>query len=136
MCSSSLPLGRAFSVNKDTRGAVTGYPCGNAKHSLRVVLWGGTCWDDNQAARLSCAGCPTTARKSQQSGSSETPFSAHRREHLDEQQRGAHAFTGHRECTWCCERRDGEDEIRGSRKVLRECQLLLLSLSLKNSLQF
>ena len=28
-------------------------------------------------------------------------------------------------------RGDGEDEIRGSRKVLRECQLLLLSLSLK-----
>jgi len=33
-------------------------------------------------------------------------------------------------------RGDGEDEIRGSRKVLRECQLLLLSLSLKNTLQF
>ena len=71
MCSSSLPLGRALSVNKDTRGAVTGYPCGNAKHTLRVVLWGGRCWKDNQVARLSCAGFPTTARKSQQSGSSE-----------------------------------------------------------------
>lgn len=39
-------------------------------------------------------------------------------------------------CTWCCERRDGEDEIRGSRKVLRECQLLLLSLSLKTVCSF
>ena len=87
MCSSALPLGRAFSVNKDTRGAVTGYPCGNAKHSLRVVLWGGRCWKDNQATRFSCAWFPTTARKGQQSV---------RREHLDEQQRGAHAFTGHR----------------------------------------
>lgn len=78
MCSSSLPLGHASSVNKDISGAMTGHPCRNAKRSLRVVLWGGRWWKDNQATRFSCAFFPVTAREGQQSGSTETAFGAHR----------------------------------------------------------